>query len=172
MAFNINVVNSCKILVVRASRYVASSTQATISVKDLTSGSGTGSFVMAYDNSTGKGTINIPVSSLTAQNGVFKVCIEEDGTVYSCKPALIKCDIDCCLSKLTNELLDCACDCPKCASALAKAQKIFLLLQSALSGVELGGTSSTVTSAGYYTELKEKYNKAKEICDNSCGCDC
>ena len=172
MAFNINVANSCKILVVRANRYVSTSTQATITVEDLTSGSGTQSFVMAYNNSNGKGTINIPIESLNAKNGVFKVCIEEGGTKFSCKPALVKCDIDCCLTKLTNELLDCACDCPKCASALAKAQKIFLLLQSSLSGVELGATASTITSAGYYNELVEKYKKAKEICDNSCGCDC
>ena len=151
---------------------MATSTQATITVEDLTSGSGTQSFVMAYNNSNGKGTINIPIESLNAKNGVFKVCITEGGTQYACKPTLIKCDIDCCLSKLTNELLDCACDCPKCASALAKAQKIFLLLQSSLSGVELGATASTITSAGYYNELVEKYKKAKEICDNSCGCDC
>ena len=172
MAFNINVANSCKILVVRASRYVATSTQATITVEDLSGGSGTQSFIMGYDNGTGKGTINIPIKNLTAQNGVFKVCITEGGTQYACKPTLIKCDIDCCLSKLTNELLDCACDCPKCASALAKAQKIFLLLQSSISSVELGGVTTSIVSAGYYQELIEKYKKAKEICDNSCGCDC
>ena len=53
---------------------------------------------------------------------------------------------------------------------MAKAQKIFLLLQSAQSAVEIAGTD--VNNTGYHRDILDKYNKAKEICDNSCGCDC
>ena len=170
MALNINITNSCSIIAVRGSRYDSSSSQATINIQSL-SGSGSFNTVMAYNSGTGKGSINIPASSLSG-SGVFKVCLSEGGIEYVCKPILIKCDIDCCLTKLTNELIDCACDCPRCAKSLAKAQKIFLLLQSAASAVELAGSASTITASAYYDEIKAKYLKARELCDNSCGCDC
>ena len=56
------------------------------------------------------------------------------------------------------------------AKTMAKAQKVFLLLQSAQSAVEIASTD--VNNTGYYKDILAKYNKAKEICDNSCGCDC
>jgi len=169
MAFNVNVTNSCKILAVMGSRYDPSSISADVIITEAVPGGGSYTAVMDYDASTGRGRINVPVVNLTVPYGAFKVCIVEGGTEYACKPILIHCDIDCCLAKLTNELLDCACDCPRCATALAKAQKIFLLLQSAESAVEIASASQ---ASGYYTDIYEKYSKAKEICDNSCGCDC
>ena len=167
MAFNINVANSCKLLSLRAKRYDATSTQASIVFTDLET-TATYSTVMAYDN-TGKGNLNVPVANLPSANGVYKVCLSEGGIEYTCKPVLIKCNIDCCLTKLTNEIIDCSCDCPRCASALAKAQKVFLLLESAASAVEIAGVTQ---SDAYFIDILEKYLKAKEICDNSCGCDC
>ena len=171
MALNINVANSCTILAVRGSRYDPASTSADLTITNLADETAF-TTTMAYDTTTGRGSINIPVSSLTASNGAFKVCLSENSIEYVCKPVLIKCDIDCCLTKLTNELIDCDCDCPRCAKSLAKAQKIFLLLQSAASAVELAGSSNTITASAYYNELLAKYNKARELCDNSCGCDC
>ena len=50
---------------------------------------------------------------------------------------------------------------------------MFLLLQSAIATVEEVNSDprgSTIT--GYYSDINDKYIKAKEICDNSCGCDC
>jgi len=168
MAFNVNVTNSCKILAVMGSRYDSASTTADVVVTDVAPGGGSYTAVMNYD-AAGRGRINIPIDNLSSPYGVFKVCIVEGGIEYACKPILIHCDIDCCLVKLTNELLDCACDCPRCSTALAKAQKIFLLLKSAESAVEIAGVSQ---ASGYYKDIYEKYSKAKEICDNSCGCDC
>ena len=171
MALSVNILNSCTVLSVSATRYNPASTQADIIVEN-SSGGGVFTTTMAYDFATGKGIINIPVGNLSSSYGVFKLCLEENGVKYACKPLLIKCDIDCCLTKLTNELVDCDCDCPRCAKSLAKAQKIFLLLQSAISAVDLAAGSPGVTSASYYDELVSKYNKARELCDNSCGCDC
>ena len=162
-AFNISVVNSCKFLAIRASRNDNSSTQADIIFTYLGSAGGSFTAIMNYD-AQGKGNINVPVDSLPAKNGVYRVCIKEQGVEYGCKPVLIKCDIDCCLTKLTDELLDCSCDCPKCASSLAKAQKVFLLIQAATESVGLAGVEQ---SDGYYLDILSKYNKAKEICDTS-----
>ena len=170
MAFNINVVNSCKYITIRASRYDPTATQATITVENMDTNT-TYSTTMDYDGGTGRGLLNIPTENLSQKHGVFKVCINEGTpTPAACKPLLIKCDIDCCLTKLTDELIDCKCDCPKCASSLAKAQKVFLLLQSAQSAVEIAGNN--VTNNGYYIDILEKYKKARSICDESCGCDC
>ena len=169
MAFNVNVVNSCKLLTVNGDRYDSTSLTADIILTHIGTGTST-TVVMNYNNSTGKGKINIPVSNLTAPLGVYKVCVEEQGVEYGCRPVLIHCDIDCCLTKLTNELLDCACDCPRCSVALAKAQKVFLLLQSAIATVDIAGAEAL--SNGYYQDIEKKYKKAREICDNSCGCNC
>lgn len=167
MALNIKVTNSCKILSINAGRYDTTATQADIVLTDM-DGGGSYSVVMSYD-AAGKGRINVPVENLTSPYGVFKVCLSENSIEYSCKPILLHCDIDCCLVKLTNELIDCSCDCPRCATALAKAQKIFLLLKSAESAVEIAGESQ---GTGYFEDILAKYKKAKEICDNSCGCEC
>ncbi len=169
MAFNVNIANSCKVITIRGKRYDATSTQADITFTDIDSNSSI-TVVMNYDANTGRGNIHVPTSNLPSDFGVYMVCLEEHSVQYACKPLLIKCDIECCLVKLTNELIDCSCDCPRCASALAKAQKIFLLLESAVSAVDLASTN--VSNKGYYEDILAKYKKAKEICDNSCGCDC
>ena len=166
MGLNIKVANSCKLISIRAGQYDSTSTSASINIENLETGV---SYTAVMNYTGGRGAISVPVSNLAAANGIFKACLSENGYEYVCKPILIKCNIDCCLTKLTNELIDCECDCAKCASSLAKAQKIFLLLESAVSAVEIAGASQ---SLAYYEEIKDKYLKAKEICDNSCGCDC
>jgi len=171
MAFNVNVFNSCKFLAIRVKRYDPNATTADIVVSNIDP-TITGSYTAAinYDATTGRGIINIPTENLSSKNGAFKVCVVENSIEVACKPVLIKCDIDCCLVKLTDELIDCSCDCARCASTMAKAQKIFLLLASAQSAVEIAGTD--ITNTGYNKDILSKYNKTKEICDNSCGCDC
>ena len=88
------------------------------------------------------------------------------------KAVLLHCDIDCCLTKLTNELIDCACDCERCSKTLAKAQKILLLVQSAEFALIQTDAISSSTSAGYVLDAYNKYNKALEICNETCGCNC
>jgi len=167
MAFSIKVLNSCKFLQVKANRYSPNATTADVVITEVESNASY-TAVMTYTNN-GKGKIIIPISNLASANGVFEVCIVEGGVEQVCAPVLIHCNIDCCLTKLTNELLDCACDCPKCATSLAKAQKIYLLLKSAEAAESLGQSTE---NTGYLRDIVSKYNKAKEICDNSCGCDC
>ena len=121
-------------------------------------------------------TVVTPVDNLSISNGVINVELLDPSvsppTVLSSYPILLHCDIDCCLAKLTNELIDCACDCAKCSSVLAKAQKIFLLIQSADYALSQVHISSSGTISGALLDAHNKYTKAKEICDDSCGCDC
>ena len=86
MAFNINVFNSCKFLAIRATQYDPASTSADIVISNVdptTPGSYTAA--MTYDL-TGKGRINVPTENLNAKNGVFKVCVVENGVEQACKP--------------------------------------------------------------------------------------
>ena len=168
MGFRVKSVNSCKIVGVNAKTFTGVTT-ADLEFKHLNSGNTT---THALTYSAGVGQLNILVDDLASDSGVFEVVLREGGVEVARRPLILHCDIDCCLAKLTNEIIDCACDCPKCSSALAKAQKVFLLLQSALSTVELASTAQGSGNSGYYRDILEKYNKAKSICDNSCGCNC
>lgn len=102
-------------------------------------------------------------------NGVFEVAYAQGGSIVAEVAFIASCDIDCCLTKLTEELINCGCECPRCSKALAKAQKIFLLISTANASAEqvyvLGNT-------GYVQNAYDKYKKAKELCDLSCGCNC
>ena len=114
-----------------------------------------GAYLMSNTNITiaaqyDTASIVIPVDSLSTTTGLVNIeFLDTYSVVIYTYPVLIHCDIDCCLSKLTNELIDCACDCAKCSSVLAKAQKIFLLIKSAeyaLSQTYLNGGSAKTGS--------------------------
>jgi hypothetical protein len=170
MGFIVQSLNACTVISVTADSYTGNTT-ATISFTDLDTGN-TYDQTLNYSGVPLTGQTNVLVSNLPATNGAYEVSLYESGAEVARRPLLLHCDIDCCLSKLTNELIDCACDCPKCSSALAKAQKVFLLLQSALSSAELASTQLGAMNTGYYSDILKKYLKAKSICDNSCGCNC
>ena len=103
-------------------------------------------------------------------NGVFEVQWDVAAVLTDANGLVVHCDIDCCLAALTRELVECDCNCAKCSKALAKAQKIFLLLNSAQRAASLLDITSYNT--GYLQDAYDKYNTAKDICDLSCGCDC
>jgi hypothetical protein len=174
MPLTVNAAASCKNIFVILN-YTSSQTQ-TFSL-DVTNGT---SSILSVANPTftippNSGPISypIPLSDLSISNGVVDVVISLQGSIYEKQAVLIHCDIDCCLSKLTNELIDCACDCAKCSSSLAKAQKVFLLLQSAdYAIVQANDTSDAAVRSGFITDANSKYLKAKEVCDDSCGCNC
>jgi hypothetical protein len=119
------------------------------------------------------GNVIVPTNTFSMTNGVINIeFVDSNNNVIYTYPVLIHCDIDCCLSKLTNELIDCACDCAKCSSALAKAQKIFLLIKSSEYALAQAQSAQSGNISGYILDAHNKYMKAKEICDNSCGCNC
>ena len=117
-------------------------------------------------------SIVTPTEDLGSPSGVIKITYEINGNVVDENAVLLACDIDCCLTKLTNELIDCGCDCTKCASSLAKAQKIFLLIKSSEYALVQADNAELGNQEGYIKDADNKYKKAFELCDNSCGCDC
>jgi len=171
MASTINVTSSCKFLYIKSNAYTAGATTGEITITDVQTGTDASSiYTLTYNGTNNFGQVLINTADLPSSGrGVFRLSIRENGGIVAKKLVLIKCDIDCCLVKLTNELIDCECDCAKCASSLAKAQKIFLLLHSSETAVE---NYNTLSNEGYALDAMNKYKKAKEICDASCGCDC
>ena len=170
MALNIQSRSSCSKILIKA-RPRTSASSGTITVLPIPGGSST-----TYPITFGSGTTSLQLDTATlgSSTGVFMVSmVEGSNPAIVSKAVLVHCDIDCCLTKLTNELLACECDCPKCSSALAKAQKIYLLLQSAIAKVEeINSHSGGSTVMGEYEDIADKYKKAKELCDGRCGCEC
>ena len=170
---SITVISSCKYLFITSSAYTPGALGAEVYIRNLETGttSSTSPYTITYNGANNTGQVMVNIEDLPGAGGVFEITIVEDGATVAKKLVLIHCDIDCCLVKLTNELIDCACDCARCSTALAKAQKIFLLLNSAKTAVE-NYNEITITNSGYAVDAMNKYKKAKEICDATCGCDC
>ena len=177
MAISLNASDSCKYLSVIINYTATSSTVLGLNILNIDGTSIAGTVNPTFTIQPGSGPISypIPVSDLTISNGIVTVVLTTqtgNPVVGGTKSALLHCDIDCCLTKLTNELIDCACDCAKCASSLAKAQKIFLLIKSADYAIIQANDGTTSARPGFLQDANSKYLKAKEICDESCGCDC
>ena len=164
MALKVSMTNDCKKLLIK----VLNSQSGVNNELKITNGS----YSTSLDFPGGQVTYTTLVltSTIGTDVGVFHIQHLEDGNMVSHAAVVAPCDVLCCLAKKIDELLDCNCDCSKCATQLAEAQKIFLLLQSAKSAVELASVNTD--NSGYYSDILSKYKKAREICDNSCGCDC
>ena len=172
MGLNVNSVSACSYIAISARSYI-SGTTGTIQVLDYPAQAVLYSTTIAFTGPGGIGRVNLSADdNLGYRNGLFIVSLIEDGIEQVRKPLLNHCDIDCCLAKLTNELLACACDCAKCATALAKAQKIFLLLDAANTAISLIDQPNQYATGAYLEDIYDKYTKAKELCDATCGCDC
>ena len=175
MALSLNAANSCKYLSVIINYTATSTTVLGLNILDADDNDISGTVSPTFTITPGSGPISypIPVSDLTISNGIVTVALTtQTGNEINRESALLHCDIDCCLTKLTNELIDCACDCAKCASSLAKAQKVYLLITSADYAVVQANDGSDSARPGFIKDAKTKYLKAKEICDESCGCNC
>ena len=115
----------------------------------------------------------IQTSVLGTNNGVFHVKHLYDDRVMNHTIVLGTCDVLCCLAKKMDELLDCNCDCTKCASQLADAQKIFLLIKAAESELAAyAGGGVLLNTEAVIANAEKKYNKAVEMCGGHCGCNC
>jgi len=175
MALSLNAADSCKYLSVLINYTVTGTTILKLEITDAIGTNIAGPVNPVFTINPGSGPISypIPVTDLSITNGIVTVILKtQAGNEINRESVLLHCDIDCCLTKLTNELIDCACDCAKCASSLAKAQKIFLLIQSADYALIQANDASSSSRPGFIQDANSKYLKAKEICDDSCGCDC
>ena len=177
MALSLNAADSCKYLSAVINYPVTATTNVTLQITNAIGTNIAGGINTTFSLTPGAGAISypIPVVNLSVNYGVVIVTLvttANNQELDEPQAVLLHCDIDCCLTKLTNELIDCACDCAKCATSLAKAQKIFLLLQSANYALIQANDSEASARPGFIQDANSKYLKAKEICDESCGCDC
>lgn len=128
MALNLNAAHSCKFLTLNINYPVQVSTQLLLSIVDASGIDVSGSVnpLFTLTNASSSISYPIPVSELSVSSGIITIIVTTvAGTEVDRKTVLLHCDIDCCLTKLTNELIECSCDCAKCASSLAKAQKYY-----------------------------------------------
>ena len=121
--------------------------------------SATGSVSSQSFPATGVVTIPCDVS------GVVVATIKNtEGLTVTILAAVATCKIDCCIAKLVESAINCTCKCDKCKEELDRAEKIFLLLQSAVYIVS--ATDQNIKDA------QEKYAKANELCTEVCACGC
>jgi|TARA_R110001592_G_scaffold5665_4_gene31126 hypothetical protein len=176
MGLQISADNSCNQINIIADYYSASTTTAlTFAVLDAQGNNILNITSPSFNVTATSGVLSIPifVTALTQTRGVMTVVSYINGAEKDRQTTILNCDIDCCLAKLTNELIDCACDCARCSKTLAKAQKVMLLLKAAEYAVNEANNYLNLTlMTGYITDAHNKYTKAREVCDNSCGCDC
>jgi|TARA_R110000782_G_scaffold8677_7_gene28123 hypothetical protein len=176
MSLQVSASNSCDQINIIADYYSASTTTAlTFAILNAQGQNILGISSPSFSVTATSGVLSIPffTADLTQDRGVVTVVSFINGAEKDRQTTILHCDIDCCLAKLTNELIDCSCDCARCSKTLAKAQKVMLLLKSAEYSVNQANTiSNQPFMTGYITDAHNKYTKAREVCDNSCGCDC
>lgn len=178
MALNITPTNDCNQLSITVTYSNNQATYPLTGTFDVRSVGGASSILnipipsFQITSSGGSAQRLVAASDLAISSGVFEVVFQVAGTTVETGYSLFHCDIDCCLAKLTNELIDCACDCERCSKALANAQKVFLLIKAADFALVQASQASAGTQSGYITDANNKYNKAREICDETCGCNC
>ena len=176
MALSLSAAESCKYLSAIINYPVTAPLSVQLQITNSANTNIAGEIDPLFNLTSGSGAISypIPVVNLSVNYGVVIVtAVTSTGVVLGEPQAvLLHCDIDCCLTKLTNELIDCGCECSKCASSLAKAQKIFLLIKSSEYALIQADNAELGNQEGYIKDADNKYKKAFELCDNSCGCDC
>ena len=123
--------------------------------------------------STGTYTTAILLSSTVGtQSGIFTIEVFDvyaGVSVYSAE--LGKCELDCCIAKKVDSLLGCDCECTKCSDTMITADRVHLLIVAIETDLAQIGEDQA-TNASIITNSTDKYNKALELCSDSCGCNC
>lgn len=167
MAIQATITNNCKNIIVKVLNSTATGTNA------LQITNGAYSYDADFPGGQASYTTIVPTTSVGIDVGVFHIKHLEDGIVVAHSAVIGDCDILCCLAKKIDELLDCNCDCTKCASQLAEAQKIFLLIKSGeaeLAAYSRGG--DLIQTEAAIQNAEKKYDKAVDMCGGHCGCNC
>lgn len=110
------------------------------------------------------------IESITNFNGAFKVEVKEYDLIDSVSTLIDSdymyylgtCAIDCCMANLLSTVINCNCDGGDCHDVIRKIEKILILIRCAV----VDAANKDVASA------LEKYNKAAELCDSTCDCNC
>jgi len=115
--------------------------------------------------------VTLSLDSIGVTNGIFKVKVTDAQGENQYDAALGKCDLNCCIAKKLDTILDCDCSCKKCNSDLLTAERIQLLILGIEADLAQIG-SDTEKNAAFYTTAERKYAKALELCSDDCGCSC
>jgi len=140
----------------------------------ITVSDGSNSYIISADaNLSGNYTTAIYLSTTVgSQAGVFEItAIDSASGTIAYAGALGKCDLDCCIAKKVDSLLGCDCSCTKCNDTLIVAERVHLLIAAIETELaQIGGDEAANTAI--ITNSRGKYNKALELCSDSCGCNC
>ena len=99
---------------------------------------------------------------LDSLSGVFQLKFL-DGSGKGLPASLLgTCAIDCCLASLTHKGITCDCDCEDCDKYELNAHRVLLLLHAAEYAVNVDNLQTAI----------EEYNKATQLCDGGCDCNC
>lgn len=110
-------------------------------------------------------------STVGTGDGVFEITLTDSAGAKQYVGAVGKCAINCCIAKKMDTILSCDCACKKCNSDLMAAERIHLLIEGVESDVAQV-SDNTASNEGFYESAIKKYNKAVELCSDSCGCSC
>ena len=138
---------------------------------EVSNGATTYSISPASANISGAYTTAILLSSTVGtQSGIFSIQVVDGSTsVYSAE--LGKCELDCCIAKKVDSLLGCDCECTQCSDTMITAERVHLLIVAIETDLlQIGGDQAANTAI--ITNAQKKYNKALELCSDSCGCNC
>lgn len=104
------------------------------------------------------------IESITNLNGLFKFEMIEDaeGGTSVFTYVLGTCAIDCCMANLLGTVINCNCEGGDCHDVIRKIEKILILIRCAVVDAANGDIAAA----------QEKYNKAAELCDSTCDCNC
>lgn len=112
----------------------------------------------------GNAELDALIESITNLNGLYKfemIADDESNETHSCY-ALGTCAIDCCMANLLGTVINCTCGESECHDIIRKIEKILILIRCAVVDAANGDIASA----------QEKYNKAAELCDSTCDCNC
>ena len=136
------------------------------SVQDLAS-------VEVYNNGALVTTITDTLFDISIGDdpGIITLLMQDSAGNTSSSAILSSCELDCCLAQKVLDLTHCT-DCnPKCSDKLAKAQKLFLYIEAIRTMLSQLGDDIT-QNEGVISQTIDTYNAAKELCSDSCGCNC
>ncbi len=104
------------------------------------------------------------IESITNLNGLYKFVMTVDNENGEFKETYVlgTCAIDCCMANLLGTVINCNCEGGDCHDVIRKIEKILILIRCAVVDAANGDIAAA----------QEKYNKAAELCDSTCDCNC
>lgn len=115
-----------------------------------------------YD--AGNAELDALIESITNLNGLYKFEMIADDISLETKTVYVlgTCAIDCCMANLLGTVINCNCEGGDCHDVIRKIEKILILIRCAVVDAANGDIAAA----------QEKYNKAAELCDSTCDCNC